>query len=267
MLTPQQPKPSSDSAPSSEILSNEEALKTPSHTRPGLPSIMATIKPPTTFSTLPAELRNEIYELSGCLDLVQCPTTRKIMPADELQTYPGTGCASIAYNRALIDRPAILCICRYPFTTFDRFLRMKFCNFGKTRVCNSLLSCFTPTRPSQPSLTKVSTAVRADTLPIYYGKYTFYAFISDVEEDDETLLRWLSTIGPHNASLLRNIILVHDEQAVAHYIVKDLQPEMARLGVRVGDAVKLKRAAYPHCNSNECIRSLLIVDEAKMTEM
>ena len=227
---------------------------------------MATTKPPTTFSTLPAELRNEIYELSGCLDLVQCPTTRSSMRVDEFQTYARTDFASIAFNRGLIDRPAFLCIRQHPATRHDRSQPMRFCKWGKTCICNTL-SCFTPAEISQPSLTKVSTAVRADTLPIYYGKHIFYAFVSDVEEDGATLLRWLSTIGSHNASLLRNIILVYGKKTVAHYIVRDLQPEMARLGVRVGDAVKLRRTDYPHCNCDECIRSLLIADEATMTEM
>ncbi|KAK0781735.1 hypothetical protein LTR02_013195 [Friedmanniomyces endolithicus] len=222
---------------------------------------MATTKPPTTFSTLPAELRNEIYELSGCLDLVQIS-----MRADEFQTNARTDCASIAYNRALIDRPAFLCIRQHPATRHDRSQRRRFCKWKTTCICNTL-SCFTPAEISQPSLTKVSTAVRADTLPIYYGKHIFYAFVSDGEEDGTTLLRWLSTIGSHNASLLRNIILVYGKKTVAHYIVRDLQPEMARLGVRVGDAVKLRRTDYPHCNCDECIRSLLIADEATMTEM
>ncbi|KAK1071436.1 hypothetical protein LTR74_003313 [Friedmanniomyces endolithicus] len=227
---------------------------------------MATTKPPTTFSTLPAELRDEIYELSGCLDLVQCRTTRISMRADEFQTYARTDCASIAYNRALIDRQAFLCIRQHSATRHDRSQRKRFCKWKTMCICNTL-SYFTPAEISQPSLTKVSTAVRADTLPIYYGKHIFYAFVSDGEEDGTTLLRWLSTIGSHNASLLRNIILVYGKKTVAHCIVRDLQPEMARLGVRVGDAVKLRRTDYPHCNCDECIRSLLIADKAKTTEM
>ncbi|KAK0287847.1 hypothetical protein LTR91_022260 [Friedmanniomyces endolithicus] len=229
---------------------------------------MATTKPPTTFSTLPAELRNEIYELSGCLDLVQCLVTRSSKRANEFQTYVRADCASIAINRALTDRPAFLCIRQHPATRHGRSLPRFLPRIRPTSICDSsTFSCFPPAEISQPSLTKVSIAVRADTLPIYYGKHIFYAFISDVEEESASLLRWLSIIGPHNASLLRNIILVYCKKTVARYIIKDLQPEMARLGVRVGDAVKLRRTDYPHCNCDECIRSILIADEAKTTEI
>ncbi|KAK5695000.1 hypothetical protein LTR17_024713 [Elasticomyces elasticus] len=118
---------------------------------------------------------------------------------------------------------------------------------------------------SIPKLTRVSRDVRADTLPMYYGKHTFHFRLfhghmnQEARDQDETsLLSWLSAIGPRNASLLRNFVITFSRDKDAHYIRRNLQPRMAKLGVRVGEAVKLVRTVYPHCSCIQCVRRDII---------
>ncbi|TKA60411.1 hypothetical protein B0A55_12327 [Friedmanniomyces simplex] len=212
---------------------------------------MATAKPLTTFSTLPAELQNGIYELSGCLDLIQCSAAERLFRADHYhlaaRAEPNPfASATLAYT----DRPAYVGIRRKSSTDDHGRCHMKaLTSWRESYVCHTI---------------KV---VRADTLPIYYGKHLFYFTFLDVNQDEGTLLRWLSMIGSHNASLLLNVIIVYSNKASANCIIKNVQPEMAKLGVRVQEAVKLVRTLYPHCSCDGCVVPTLVAGGADEMEV
>lgn len=71
----------------------------------------------------------------------------------------------------------------------------------------------------QPALTRVSRQIRAEALPFYYKKNEFAAFSTFEDEDDLTgLYCFLSSIGKHNASLIRRLTILfpyNNDQDVA----------------------------------------------------
>jgi hypothetical protein len=60
--------------------------------------------------------------------------------------------------------------------------------------------------PKQPAITKVSRAIRSDTLPIFYGVNIFRARYCDLFDPKPLpdVVKWLGTIGPENRRSLRN---------------------------------------------------------------
>ena len=60
--------------------------------------------------------------------------------------------------------------------------------------------------PKQPAITKVSRAIRADTLPLFYGVNIFRARYCDLFDPKPLpdVVKWLRTIGPENRRSLRN---------------------------------------------------------------
>lgn len=79
----------------------------------------------------------------------------------------------------------------------------------------------------------------------------------DIDADAPTILKWLETIGPSSASLLRRVIIVHRVKRHRRYIRKSLLPKMETLGLRLQhdlvSLVKVKRLEYPYCFCQGCI--------------
>lgn len=63
------------------------------------------VRPKTTFLNLPAEIRNYIYELSGCLAVVQCENCKKHGTLDIV---------TLGYERTCSGNPRIAWPIRYP---------------------------------------------------------------------------------------------------------------------------------------------------------
>ena len=75
--------------------------------------------PKTTFLDLPAELRNEIYTLSGCLETMQCPNCTRTTTADKADEFFCSEAAilervSSLWRRTFGTRPSGLVGSRYP---------------------------------------------------------------------------------------------------------------------------------------------------------
>ncbi|KAK4898662.1 hypothetical protein LTR27_003834 [Elasticomyces elasticus] len=221
---------------------------------------MATTKPLTTFSTLPAELRNRIYHLSGCLNIIQIRQCGCAFRADEPRhTQEGR----LGMNDEDIDRmfeadqPALIQV-NTPSETDWTMCRRASSIHERTATHNCVSVAVARAACSIPKLTRVSRDVRADTLPMYYGKHIFQFRLFHRKQDEKSMLSWLSAIGPRNASLLRNFVITFSKDKDAHYIKRHLQPQMAKLGVRVGEAVKLVRTSYPYCSCIQCARRDII---------
>ncbi|KAK3617262.1 hypothetical protein LTR56_025416 [Elasticomyces elasticus] len=228
---------------------------------------MATTKPPTTFSTLPAELRNRIYHLSGSLNIIQIRQCGCAFRADEPRhAQEGRlGMDDEDIDRMFeADQPALIQV-NTPLETDWTMCKRASSIHQRTATHRCVPVAVARAACSAPELARVSKEVRADTLPMYYGKHTFHFRLfhghmnQDERDQDETsLLSWLSAIGARNASLLRNFVITFSKDKDAHYIRRNLQPQMAKLGVRVGEAVKLVRTSYPHCSCVQCVRRDII---------
>lgn len=275
-------------------------------------------RPPNTFLSLPAELRNTIYELSGCLDIVQCRrTSSTIRPHELLEKRRScapvnegwAGCKCGLHCGSYLDDlgdtvdlygPVMACHCALhahdmkagppvpaaflrvnwrstasptaegakQTQDFDDVLqsqevavrRMQHFYRGSTSCCSmcSTTKCRL-VGLTQPALTKVSKKVRAETLPMFYGKHIFVFIVFEVERDCDSILRWLSRIGMENAEMLRKVVVLYKKKKVVRYFEKELRPEMAKLGARVGDgAVQLMRMKYPYCECEGCVMKVLV---------
>ncbi|KAI5362174.1 hypothetical protein Slin14017_G074110 [Septoria linicola] len=124
---------------------------------------------------LPAEIRNEIYELSGCVQPRQCSECKRFILGENIDMHP--------HHTWFDDVPE-------PLT-------LEICKIVLPRHCSrNMESLVTKVKiePSssptyrtitsehilrQPALTRVSKQVREDTLPIFYGSFTFYLPVLD----------------------------------------------------------------------------------------
>ncbi|KAK4503187.1 hypothetical protein PRZ48_006615 [Zasmidium cellare] len=206
---------------------------------------------PTTFESLPPELRNHIYHLSQNLTIYQCKVCTKTAPANstlEWTTSATEWTPIILHNRSnccfaqakhgqmpgAMDarifvagrvEPSIMPV------PYDRELKLD----EKEQVFYH--SHPQPSALTQPPLTRVSHLVRSDTLPMFYGDRQFYftMFSSSSTQDGEAVLKWLKTIGPSNAALLRNVAVVYARKQTGSYIKRELLAKMGELGVDVGE--------------------------------
>ncbi|SMQ51367.1 unnamed protein product [Zymoseptoria tritici ST99CH_3D7] len=153
---------------------------------------------PVTFLDLPAELRNRIYEMSGCLR-VMCDQKKKF-------GFVSTLHADIVSRHNLrCDHDSGMSLIPIPR------------GFARNSFSMSTLDHVDPRRPrtwtsysysrsvaQQPDLTRVCRQVRDDTLPMFYGNNHF-VLLGDYHAS--RLRKWLDIIGPSNVALLRTVTL------------------------------------------------------------
>lgn len=88
----------------------------------------------------------------------------------------------------------------------------------------------------QPSLTRVSKKIRAETLPIFYGNIHVTSYHQRANNDwEEVQLKWIKHIGETNAGMLNRVTVEYDFWAKCS--IKEKKKEiyeiMKRLGVEV----------------------------------
>lgn len=159
--------------------------------------ILALTRKPVTFLDLPAELRNRIYDLSGCLR-VMCTQKKKF-------GFVGTVHADVVSRHmwrcdhdsgmSLIPVPSGMC--EYRITTSEPDGRGSRIQYHYNRSV-----------AKQPDLTKVSPQIRADTLPMFYG--TNHFVLRGDTYHGTSYRKWLKIIGPGNVALLRKVTLCLD---------------------------------------------------------
>ena len=237
-------------------------------------------KSPTTFLTLPAELRNTIYTLSGNLESIQTWDTanfqcRCVSPRD-------SGGATLICRKHLMA--CRFCHCHDPISddpaSFSLWVNRNSAyavNGSKGHKmhglrCNSVDHHHQPLTRSkapshaahikngveQPALTKVSKKVRDETLPIFYGSHSFLFTLFDREIDSASIFKWVRTIGKDNAGLLRKVSIVVRNNKDLKYAENELIPALKRQGLKTeGREVEVYKLPYPNCYCEGCVRKLL----------
>ncbi|KXS95724.1 hypothetical protein AC578_10757 [Pseudocercospora eumusae] len=164
-----------------------------------------TVKPPTTFLSLPAELRNYIYDLSGCLLIDRCckagcnrAATRDISGKYFIKCY------GPQYGRARVRCLATSSL--WTLIPVDiRGTRRKMIYYKSPKDPGTLRRSAPAAK--QPALTRVSRAIRQETLPMFYGQNRFVIWTHKPEHVKATCEKFLKTIGQSNAALLRTLVV------------------------------------------------------------
>ncbi|KAF7197661.1 hypothetical protein HII31_01000 [Pseudocercospora fuligena] len=227
----------------------------------------------TTFESLPAELRNRIYQLSGCLKFYEEPDRNRRScarhtvcgdyTADAHPVVHGCGdgehCSFASWDGFRDWKAAAYFVNGDPtFDTANYGPRTCVENFARytTRATSprKSLICYQMTG-AQPGLTRVSKKVREDTLPIFYGNHPFVVRLFSANASDENrVFRWLDTIGPAAANMLREIYIFYARKQQLKHIRNNVLPELRARGVKTAPGelgvVHLTRVTYPY-NTNE----------------
>ncbi|KAK4949349.1 hypothetical protein LTR10_011967 [Elasticomyces elasticus] len=209
-----------------------------------------------TFSGLPAELRNRITNLSGCLAIVQWRECGKAFRADRYELLADFQGLSRTETGVFSNGPAILQVRDLCQAQASQCRRAKICSSGHAHSFGSALMSFLASGIIQPPITRTSKQVRADTLPMFYGTHTFYFVLHNQYQEETMIERWLSKIGRHNASRLCKIVAIYTTKRHSKDFTKYTVAAMRKLGVRSG-VVELMRTSYPHCACNRCVMKML----------
>ncbi|CAK1364998.1 unnamed protein product [Cercospora beticola] len=138
---------------------------------------------PTGFLDLPAELRNEIYKLSGCLELAGYGRQCWCFQPARCECYAVFG----HYSRMTIDL-------RHTGADFRWDIDAASTNGNVHGGVNH-----------QPSLTRVSRQVRTETLAMYYGNLrVLLEWQSICYQAAHPVYEWLRRIGKQTAALIKN---------------------------------------------------------------
>ncbi|KXS95252.1 hypothetical protein AC578_9458 [Pseudocercospora eumusae] len=226
----------------------------------------------TTCESLPAELGNRIYHLSGCLQFYEEPDrnrrssarhpVRGDYTADTHTAVHGCGdgehCSFTGWDGFCNWQAAAYFVNGDP--EFDT------ANCGP-RTCAENIPWFMirviPSRKSlicyqmkgaQPGLTRVSKKVREDTLPIFYGNHRFVVRLFSADAPDENrVLRWLDAIRQAAANMLRKIYIFYARKQQLNHIKNNVLPELRARGVKTAPGelgvVCLTRISHPY-NTN-----------------
>jgi hypothetical protein len=235
-----------------------------------------TTKSPTTFLTLPAELRNTIYTLSGNLESIQTWDTANFQCACvSPEGSDGVTTTCHEHLRACL-------FCHHPASRPPPSLSLwvnrnsKYAvNDSKGHKTQSLRSisvhhnsfdgsiasthaAHIKNGVEQPALTKVSKQVRNDTLPIFYGSHSFLFTLFDREVDSASIFKWVRKIGKDNAGRLMTVKIVVRRKGDEKYAENELIPALKRQGLKTeGRDVKVIKLSYPYCYCERCVRIVL----------
>lgn len=180
--------------------------------------------------TLSPELRDLVYDLALIVDE---RSVRVIQPLIHSYGY---------LDKRMMDPSLPNAICAFKRT------RKRHKTHGTD--CRSLQCDYTRPVATQPALTRVTRQVRAETLPIFYGKNTFVIipnlYFLGLQETLWSIKKgFLSSIGNHNAGLIKQLKLwlVGDPDDVPSNedLLAALEPKFC--GLRV-EAVEIVRDTF-----------------------
>ncbi|GIZ44682.1 hypothetical protein CKM354_000787300 [Cercospora kikuchii] len=146
---------------------------------------------PTGFLDLPAELRNEIYNLSGCLEIYnynpqywRCPNVRG-----------RCGCRDI--------EPEWIASQRH----HDMVIVLEFIDRGRHWIVDTKPAKGDPMEAvyHQPSLTRASKQIRNETLPMYYGGLRLTIQWYWTIGADRDVFHWLQRVSKHCLSFIKSV--------------------------------------------------------------
>ncbi|EME84711.1 uncharacterized protein MYCFIDRAFT_82809 [Pseudocercospora fijiensis CIRAD86] len=227
---------------------------------------------PVNFMSLPAELRNRIYDLSGCLKVYQCRICSTTVFGD---------CGAIHYehlSKRTTDGPPRK-FYRWPYIVRDcckwkkgtrhcghahRSTLLWVNRQGKTAshhdcTCRGAVhSHQRVARSVQLAIAQVSKSVRAETLGIFHASNHFFATIFDTPKDRGVIMRWLKSIGPENASKITSFHIVYSRNEQLRFVKKKLVKKMKEMGLRVDDGVvEATKLKAPFCRCEHCVMQTL----------
>ncbi|PPJ54976.1 hypothetical protein CBER1_05648 [Cercospora berteroae] len=187
---------------------------------PALHKMTAGRTAPTGFLDLPAELRNEIYKLSGCLSLTRTHSSPRTYPTTRCSIRDDEQCQQEMEQTGIIHLPVECGHHRYRVDVVSR--------------CSDLDSG-TVAAYYQPSLTRVSKKIRAETLPMFYGNIHVTSYQQRCVNWEEVHLKWIKHIGMTNAALLNRVTVEYDFWTECEIEEKKMEiyEVMKRLGVEV----------------------------------
>ncbi|KAK4502256.1 hypothetical protein PRZ48_005681 [Zasmidium cellare] len=181
-------------------------------------------KPPTSFLSLPAELRNYIYDLSGCLKILQCKVCHSTIRGDD-EEISHRSCCFYSYDGYEIDceyrEKAYLWVNRHPFRGAEDCGRH--IGWEKTHGMEEHLKEHV-VGISQPALSKVSKQLRPEMLSLFYGEHIWMFAASAQSLIFHVSEKWLRNIGKTNAAFVKDITLVwpHASAILFDQWIKDL---------------------------------------------
>lgn len=239
-------------------------------------------KAPTTFLSLPAELRNEIYKLSGYLEVRQgdevtsdgrCPIPDYHGDIDHCPLC--SGCSQdrsqclLCFELSESGKELSLWVNRNSNYTITGLkadggkkwsVRHKYVSHLSYRNETAVKhGHHIKNRVEQPALTKVSKEVRNDTLPIFYGSHSFLLTLFDRDADIASIFKWFRKIGKENAALLREVKIVVRTKGDKKYAQTELKRALKKRGLNAdgGTIVKVVKLRYPFCYCEYCVRNAI----------
>jgi hypothetical protein len=236
---------------------------------------METEQPPTTFLSLPAELRNYIYSLSGCLKSSQrCDSTKYLRQQkignvtthvykdlSEACFFCSPRASSTQLSLSLwVNRNSSFAITGHKDgSSKKQGLRHNYAVHVSQMATATTHSGHIQNGVEQPELTKVSKQVRNDTLPIFYGSHSFLFTLFDREIDTASIFKWMRAIDKDNAALLREVKIVVRSKRDMKYAENKLKPALKKQGLDVDGRtdVKVVKLQYPFCYCEGCVRKAL----------
>lgn len=252
-------------------------------------------KPPMTFLSLPAELRNEIYHLSGCLEVKQFAhmvTSPRCMlhklwgdtNVCNCWTCEQDGRRCNFYRRAMrfyrgglsasliwVNRNSNFATKGHRANVGKGSLRMTRVSHGWSWGGSSAVDHAAHIRDGveQPAITKVSKEVGADTLPMFYGSHRSMFTLFNIEIDAASVCKWMRTIGKGNVAILREAVVVVRSKAGFKFAHNQLKLSLKKLGLRTdqGAVMRVVKLEHPFCYCESCVRQAVRMDGMEMEEL
>ncbi|PPJ50271.1 hypothetical protein CBER1_04913 [Cercospora berteroae] len=185
------------------------AITTLAHS-PALHSVGSSEKKPTGFLDLPAEMRNEIYKLSGCLEIDKDNGQYWYCPI--LDGRCGCRVREPAWIAAQRSGDMVIVL--------ELVARAHWIVDATSAKRDPIDAVY-----HQPSLTRVSKQIRNETLPMYYGRIRLMIQWWWTIGADREVFDWLRRVSKHCLSFIKCVDVVmmdtwlyHDEVEKSQYI-------------------------------------------------
>lgn len=222
-------------------------------------------KQPTGFLDLPAELRNEIYSLSGCLKGFQCRICNSIvyedsdsirlnrldkphddLGANKLQVYRFSEWPYIAHACPLKTRSSRNHKGGYVGSKYSdaqcgyaRRVPMLWINRNSHIQIHHKLGYTSPqdNGGKLPAIASTCTVLRAEMLSIFIATHRIYATVFDAETDGADILRTMFLLGFHTVSKIKRFEIAYSKKQDLKYINDTLVQGLKAAGMRTDEGV------------------------------
>ncbi|KXT01384.1 hypothetical protein AC578_6628 [Pseudocercospora eumusae] len=223
-----------------------------------------------TFESLPAELRNSIYDLSGCLKVYQCRICSSTAfgdgdaikykhvskrttddPQRKFYRWPyivRDCCKRKEGSCGHAHRSTLLWVNRQGNTASHHDCKCRNADHSHQRVVGA----------TQLAIAQVSKSIRVETLGIFYASNHFFATMFNTSKDRGAIMKWLKAIGPKNASQITSFEIVYTRNEQLRFLKKKLVKKMKEMGLHVDEGVlEATKLRAPFCRCEHCVMQTL----------